>query len=207
MYDSMLVRLFAVKVFWATWRIVIPLVFLEVPHAQFWPLFLVTEVVTGYWLSFNFQVSHVSEVADYPQGEAKGPSIDDEWAVSQVSAVSPGCTRQSCARRAMCSPALYVFPRCAIRFHFLQQVKSSVDYSHGNWWMTFLCGALNYQIVHHLFPGVSQYHYPAIAPIVQEVCDQYGVEYVCLPGFMEAFRLHLTHLRNMGAVGKAAHID
>lgn len=38
----------------------------------------------------------------------------------------------------------------------VSQVKSSVDYSHGNWLTTFLCGALNYQVTHHLFPTVSQ---------------------------------------------------
>lgn len=39
------------------------------------------------------------------------------------------------------------------------QVKSSVDYAHGNWLTTFLCGALNYQVTHHLFPTVSQVHF------------------------------------------------
>lgn len=87
------------------------------------------------------------------------------------------------------------------------QVKSSVDYSHGNWLATFLSGALNYQTVHHLFPGVSQYYYPDIAPIVMEVCQEFGVKYTCLPTFAKAFSLHLAHLRDMGAAGKAAHIE
>lgn len=36
------------------------------------------------------------------------------------------------------------------------QVKSSMDYAHGSWLTTFMTGALNYQITHHLFPCVSQ---------------------------------------------------
>ena len=35
------------------------------------------------------------------------------------------------------------------------------------------------QIEHHLFPGVSQYHYPALAPIVMATCKEFGVSYRC----------------------------
>lgn len=78
------------------------------------------------------------------------------------------------------------------------QVKSSVDYSHENIWMTYACGALNYQVVHHLFPGVSQYHYPAIAPIIQEVCRKYKLNYVSLGSFREAWEAHINYLKKMG---------
>ena len=64
--------------------------------------------------------------------------------------------------------------------------------------LTFLSGALNYQTVHHLLPSVSQYHYPAIAPIVQQVCKEYGVKYTHIPTFTEAFMCHLVHLRDHG---------
>jgi fatty acid desaturase len=43
----------------------------------------------------------------------------------------------------------------------VSQVKSSVDYAHKNFVTTFLCGALNYQVTHHLFPTVSQVRQPA----------------------------------------------
>jgi fatty acid desaturase len=35
-------------------------------------------------------------------------------------------------------------------------VKTGLDYGHGSTIATFLSGALNYQIEHHLFPCVSQ---------------------------------------------------
>ncbi len=96
------------------------------------------------------------------------------------------------------------------------QVKTSVDYSHGNSGermrrrcpvaaltrpvavMTFLCGALNYQIEHHLFPSVSQYHYPAIAPIVMDVCKKHKVTYHLLPTFSAAIGAHIEHLKDLG---------
>lgn len=160
----------------------------------------------------------MSTECDYPLGVDKANTISDEWAVSQV--------------------------------------KSSVDYSHGNWLTTFLCGALNYQVTHHLFPTVSQvseggggggcvrvghsgggyvrvrhkycwpcyrwllglmvihdsvhwlvqYHYPAIAPLIQEVCKEYKVDYKVLPDFTAAFHAHIQHLRNMGEKGIPAEI-
>ncbi|CAB1113975.1 unnamed protein product [Ectocarpus sp. CCAP 1310/34] len=158
------------KVFWALWRICLPLAFFEGVNTplMFTALFLVSEWMTGYYLAFNFQVSHVSTECDYPLGAEAKDMIEDEWAVSQV--------------------------------------KSCVDYAHGSKLVTFLSGALNYQVTHHLFPGVSQYHYPAIAPIIKEVCKEHGVEYIHLDTFTEAMSAHIAHLRNMGRQGIPAEV-
>ena len=52
--------------------------------------------------------------------------------------------------------------------------------------------------MHHLFPGVSQYHYPAIAPIVRKTCEEYKIPYCHLPTFSSALYLHWKHLKNLG---------
>lgn len=161
-------ELFFTKIFWVTWRLLLPIAVWQLPVSEVLACFFITEFMTGYYLAFNFQVSHVSTYCDYPLGSKDGKVIDDEWAVSQV--------------------------------------KTSVDYAHGNPVMTFLCGALNYQVVHHLFPTVSQYHYPAIAPIVREVCKKHNVPYNVLPSFKEAFHAHIKHLYNMGLRGEAAEV-
>lgn len=36
------------------------------------------------------------------------------------------------------------------------QVMTTIDYAHDSWITTFMSGALNYQVVHHLFPHISQ---------------------------------------------------
>ena len=54
---------------------------------------------------------------------------------------------------------------------------NSVDYSHGDLFVTFLTGALNYQVAHHIFPCISQYYYPEITPLIIEVCEKYGLKY------------------------------
>lgn len=125
----------ASKVTFLVFRLVFPPLFLGTSLSTLAWTFLVAELVTGWYLSLNFQVSHVSTEAEFP---LKEKAATMEWAELQV--------------------------------------ISSVDYSHGNWLMTFLCGALNYQTVHHLFPSVSQYHYMDIAPIIKKV--QYSIIYI-----------------------------
>ena len=57
-FDTWVVRLLAVKVFWLTWRVILPLAVFGVPAGQFLALFLVAELASGYWLAFNFQVRY-----------------------------------------------------------------------------------------------------------------------------------------------------
>lgn len=40
-----------------------------------------------------------------------------------------------------------------------------------------LCGGVQYQIEHHLFPSISPRHYPAISPIVRRFCIKHGYPY------------------------------
>mmetsp|Transcript_3131 Transcript_3131/g.4816 ORF Transcript_3131/g.4816 Transcript_3131/m.4816 type:complete len:480 (-) Transcript_3131:30-1469(-) len=162
------IEMWLAKSVWVLWRIVIPLQFFEITAFEYAALFLLSEWVTGYYLAFNFQVSHVSTECEYPLGEASDNLVNDEWAISQV--------------------------------------KTSVDYGHNSWLTAFFSGALNYQVTHHLYPGVSQYHYPAIAPIIKKTCAEFGVEYKCLPNFWSAFRAHIDHLRNMGMKGIPAEL-
>jgi fatty acid desaturase len=156
------------KLFFVWWRIYLPLS-MGISLPTFIALFITAELTTGYWLALNFQVSHVSDVADWPMGDKNSSEVGLEWAKAQAVA--------------------------------------SVDYSHNNWWTTFCCGALNYQIEHHLFPTVSQYHYPAIAPIVMQVCEKHNVRYNLLPDLPSALYHHLAHLYKLGQKGEAVELE
>jgi len=57
------------------------------------------------------------------------------------------------------------------------QVITTQDYAHDSAFWTSIVGSLNFQAVHHLFPQISQHHYPLIAPIVKETCAEYGIRY------------------------------
>ncbi|KAJ9447426.1 Delta(5) fatty acid desaturase A [Diplonema papillatum] len=159
-----------VKALWVCWRWLVPLFVFKVPFFWLCTLFLVSDMITGWYLAFNFQVSHVSTEADYPFGHDDRPQdvCEDVWSVSQI--------------------------------------KTSVDYSHGSWLMAWMCGALNYQTVHHLYPGISQYQYPAIAPIIRKKCAEHGIKYNHLPTFASAIWGHIAHLANMGRRGEKAHM-
>jgi len=63
------------------------------------------------------------------------------------------------------------------------------------------------QIEHHLFPGVSQYYYPAIAPIVMQACREFNVPYRYERTFVGAFGAHLAYLKSQGAKGIPHHMD
>jgi len=78
------------------------------------------------------------------------------------------------------------------------QMQTTMDYAHDSYITTFLTGALNFQVVHHLVPYVSQIHYPAIAPIIKKVCEKHGVHYNHLPTFSDALWNHITYLKDMG---------
>jgi linoleoyl-CoA desaturase len=59
-------------------------------------------------------------------------------------------------------------------------------------------GGLNFQVEHHLFPRISHVHYPAIAPIVKETAEEFGVPYQCNPTLGGAILSHVRLLKELG---------
>lgn len=84
------------------------------------------------------------------------------------------------------------------------QAEATVDFAPKNRWVTWYLGGLNYQIEHHLFPGICHVHYPALAPVVEEVCRKYGVRHFSHPTVTAAVRSHVRWLRKMGCPPQAA---
>ena len=78
------------------------------------------------------------------------------------------------------------------------QLSSSADFAHGSKFWTHFSGGLNYQVIHHLFPGVCHVHYPQLAPLVMDVCKKRGLEYIVYPTFWAALRAHFRHLKMVG---------
>jgi fatty acid desaturase len=68
----------------------------------------------------------------------------------------------------------------------VRQVESASNFAmHSTFW-TYLSNGLNFQIEHHLFPGVNHQHLHIIAPIIQSTCREYGVRYNAQPSFWSA---------------------
>jgi linoleoyl-CoA desaturase len=59
---------------------------------------------------------------------------------------------------------------------YAMQVEASNDFE-VSWPVSVLCGALDRQIEHHLFPGLPTQRIREIAPEVRRICEEHGVEY------------------------------
>ena len=64
------------------------------------------------------------------------------------------------------------------------QTLTTVNYRTG-WLGRLICGGVEYQIEHHLFPSISPTHYPRLSERVREYCEQHGYPYRTL-GWGEA---------------------
>lgn len=80
------------------------------------------------------------------------------------------------------------------------QIKTTVDFAPNNKFVTWYLGGLNYQVVHHLFPQYCHIHYPKIALILADVCQDFGIKYQVLPTFREALASNYNLLKRMATV-------
>jgi linoleoyl-CoA desaturase len=78
------------------------------------------------------------------------------------------------------------------------QARVTVDFKRKNPIVTWLVGGLNFHREHHLFPSVSHVHYPRIAGIVDEVCEQFNIPHVNHRSYAVGLSAHYRWLRRMG---------
>jgi linoleoyl-CoA desaturase len=62
----------------------------------------------------------------------------------------------------------------------------------------YICGGLNFQIEHHLFPAICHVHYKHIAPIVEQTAKEYGLPYNNHPTYFGALNSHIRQLKEFG---------
>lgn len=80
----------------------------------------------------------------------------------------------------------------------IHQLQTTANFACDNYIVNFLCGGLNMQIEHHLFPKVCHVHYPKIAPIVKATAAEYGLPYIENKTFVSALRSHFAILKQLG---------
>lgn len=78
------------------------------------------------------------------------------------------------------------------------QLRTTMNFSTKNKWLSWYVGGLNFQIEHHLFTKICHVHYPAISEIVKKTAVEFGVPYYEKPTFVQALREHITFLRLQG---------
>ena len=81
---------------------------------------------------------------------------------------------------------------------FTHQFATTANYSPGSKVFTWLIGGLNYQIEHHLLPGICHVHYKELSKIVVDTAKEYDMPYSSNRTFFTAIREHAKMLRQLG---------
>ena len=80
----------------------------------------------------------------------------------------------------------------------VHQMQTTANFGRKDFLTSFLCGGLNQQIEHHLFPKVCHVHYPAISDIVKQTAEEFGVPYIENKTFLTALKSHYIMLKRFG---------
>ena len=81
-------------------------------------------------------------------------------------------------------------------------LATTAEFSVENPIITWISGGLNLHVTHHLFPGVSQTHLPALSRIVRETARAHGVTYVHYT-LWGALASHIRMLKRLGSMPDA----
>ena len=86
----------------------------------------------------------------------------------------------------------------------IYQLLTTTNFSPRSRLFSWIIGGLNYQIEHHLFPGISHVHYRKLSKLVKETAQEFGLPYNLQPTFISALWNHGKMLYNLGKADYAA---
>lgn len=80
----------------------------------------------------------------------------------------------------------------------IHQLRTTTNFANRSRWFTWLVGGLNFQIEHHLFPGICHVHYHKISEIVRSTALEFRFPYKRVPSFANALQGHIQLLKKLG---------
>lgn len=80
----------------------------------------------------------------------------------------------------------------------VHQMRTTANFARKSALAGFLCGGLNMQVEHHLFPKICHVHYLAISDIVKTTADEFNVPYNENKTFFVALKSHYNILKKLG---------
>ncbi|RYY36731.1 MAG: acyl-CoA desaturase [Sphingobacteriaceae bacterium] len=80
----------------------------------------------------------------------------------------------------------------------IHQISTTANFATRNKVISWFLGGLNFQVEHHLFPGISHIHYPQINKLVKETCTEFNVAYFEHRTMVQAFFSHLVYIKKLG---------
>ncbi len=81
----------------------------------------------------------------------------------------------------------------------VHQMNTTANFARKSFLAKFLCGGLNFQVEHHLFPNICHVHYPKLSEIVKATADKHGVNYIESITFYDALKSHYKMLKKFGS--------
>lgn len=81
----------------------------------------------------------------------------------------------------------------------IHQLETTSNFAPKSRIFNWFIGGLNYQIEHHLFPGICHVLYKALSVIVKQTAEEFNVPYYCEKNFFSAVRSHKRMLQKLGA--------
>jgi len=78
------------------------------------------------------------------------------------------------------------------------QIVTTRDINIDSWFVSYLCGGMQYQIEHHLFPRIPLYKLSQIKPYVMEFCRENGYEFK-QEGFVEITKRNYQTLEHFAS--------
>lgn len=80
----------------------------------------------------------------------------------------------------------------------VHQMKTTANFARKSFLATWICGGLNMQVEHHLFPKICHIHYPKISEIVKKTAEEFNVPYIENETFWGALKSHYKMLKKFG---------
>lgn len=80
----------------------------------------------------------------------------------------------------------------------IHQMHTTANFARESAIANYLCGGLNFQIEHHLFPHICHVHYKEISKIVEATAKEFGVPYIENKTFWGALQSHYRCLKKFG---------
>jgi fatty acid desaturase/predicted heme/steroid binding protein len=80
----------------------------------------------------------------------------------------------------------------------VKQAQTTTNWGAGSNWANMISGGLNHQIEHHLFPSMTHYVYPLIAPVVKQTCKEFNLPYYNFPTWSSAWWSMISYLYVLG---------
>ena len=81
-------------------------------------------------------------------------------------------------------------------------MEHSMNFAQDSSLAFYLSFGLNFQIEHHLFPGMAHNLYPKLVPIVKEECEKAGVPYHGHPGIFGLFPITVKMFKFLHKMGQ-----